>query len=96
MPLSQNILQLSLEQLDIAEKKKKPVLVVGISGCTSSGKSLLALLLAKVFDHCKFNVILMLFFTFVFISIALHSTKGMFQINEPGPSVLAARTIDFG
>ncbi|KAE8444838.1 hypothetical protein EG329_014193 [Mollisiaceae sp. DMI_Dod_QoI] len=42
---------LSLDRLTIQEKKEiKPVMIVGISGSTSSGKSLLAAILAKVFD----------------------------------------------
>lgn len=55
---------LSLDHLNlqdppkIQDKKKvhddkERVLVVGISGCTSSGKSLLALILTKVFDRGK-------------------------------------------
>ncbi|KUJ14461.1 uncharacterized protein LY89DRAFT_686933 [Mollisia scopiformis] len=48
MPSTDNLAGLSLAALEIGEEKK-PVLVVGISGCTSSGKSLLASLLAQVF-----------------------------------------------
>ncbi len=45
---------LSLDRLTIQEKKEiKPVMIVGISGSTSSGKSLLAAILAKVFDDGK-------------------------------------------
>lgn len=50
---------LALDHLEIGEassRGEKPLqslMVVGISGCTSSGKSLLASLLVEVFDKCK-------------------------------------------
>lgn len=58
--------RLNMENIQAAAPKeeRRSTMVVGVSGCTSSGKSLLALLLGSVFDGCKFAFFFPLVFSF--------------------------------
>ncbi|CZR63880.1 uncharacterized protein PAC_13777 [Phialocephala subalpina] len=86
---------LSLDSLKIQVDKKvqdddnKRVMVVGISGCTSSGKSLLAMILAKVFDKGKphtfrmFHALWVIWesSTYIFVFFSLHGCVSWLREN---------------